>query len=230
MKTSILILAVFFLISQSAFAASVSGKANFSGTPPALPKLDMKADPVCSGAHPDGLASEEVTVNSNGTLKDVFVYVKEGLEGKTFPASKDKITLDQNGCHYSPHVFGAQVNQPVEILNSDATLHNVHGMAKVSKEFNLGMPIKGMKVNRKFDKPEIMVKFKCDVHPWMSAYAGILPHPFFAVTGEDGSFEIKDLPPGKYVLGAWQEKYGTQTQEITVDETGKTDVNFNFAG
>ena len=171
---------------------------------------------------------EDVAVNANGTLKNVFVYVKEGLEGKTFAPKTDKVVMDQKGCRYTPHVLGAQVNQPVEIVNSDSTLHNVHGMPPSSKEFNLGMPIQGMKLTRKFDKPDVMVKFKCDVHPWMNAYAGVLPHPFFAVTGEDGSFEIKNLPAGKYTLEAWHEKYGVQTQEIMVDETGQANAVFKF--
>ena len=229
MKKSACFVITFFFFSHFAFAA-VTGKVSFTGQPPVPKKLDVKADPACSSKHPDGLLSEDVVVNPNGTLKNVFVYVKQGLEGKTFDPPKDKVVLDQQGCAYLPHVFGAQVNQPVEIVNSDSTLHNVHGMPQSSKQFNLGMPIKGMKLTRKFDKPEIMVKFKCDVHPWMTAYAGILPHPFFAVTGEDGRFEIKDLPPGKYVLEAWQEKYGAQTKEITVDETGTASADFSFAG
>lgn len=224
----IIFLFVFTLFCHSVFAASVTGKASFTGTPPAPQKIDMNADPTCAASGATAL-TEDVVINSNGTLKNVFVYVKEGLEGQTFTPSTEKVILDQKGCHYTPHVFGAQVNQPIEILNSDATLHNVHGMPKASKEFNLGMPIQGMKLTRKFDKPEVMVKFKCDVHPWMSAYAGILEHPYFAVTGEDGSFEIPNLPAGNYVLEAWHEKFGTQTQSITVDDTGKT-ADFTFSG
>ena len=223
-----LFLFVAIVFCSPAFAASVTGKATFTGTPPNPAKIDMNADPVCAGSG-STVTSEDVVVNSNGTLKNVFVYVKEGLEGQTFTAPTEKVVMNQQGCHYSPHVFGAQVNQPVEIVNSDATLHNVHGMPKASKEFNLGMPIQGMKVTRKFDKPEVMVKFKCDVHPWMHAYVGVVDHPFFAVTGEDGSFEIKNLPPGQYTLEAWHEKFGTQTQQITVDDSGKV-ADFTFAG
>ncbi len=223
---------VFFtlLFLPAVFAGTVTGKASFTGQAPAPQKIGMDADPTCASLHKEPVYTEDVVVNANGTLKNVFVYVKEGLEGKTFPPPAQPVVMDQKGCHYDPHVFGIQVNQPLEILNSDATLHNVHGMPKESKEFNLGMPIQGMKLNRKFEKPEIMVKFKCDVHPWMSAYAGVLTHPFFSVTNEEGAFEIKDLPAGSYTLEAWHEKYGVQTQQVTVDEAGSQTIDFNFAG
>ncbi len=210
-------LAVLVLIySAYGFAADVTGTVKFSGTAPEREPLSMAADPTCLAAHPDPVLSENVIVNSNGTLRNVFVYVKEGLQEQTAPAPTTPVTLDQKGCQYSPHVFGIQVGQPLEIINSDNTLHNVHSLAEKSKQFNLGMPLQGMKVTKKYESPEIMAKFKCDVHPWMNAYAGVLNHPFFAVTGEDGSFTIKDLPPGSYVLEAWHEQYGTQTQNITV--------------
>ncbi|HXV27876.1 MAG TPA: carboxypeptidase regulatory-like domain-containing protein [bacterium] len=212
------------------FAGTVTGKVSFTGTAPAPQAINMNADPTCAKLHSEPVYTEEVVVNPNGTLKHVFVYVKEGLEGGTYPTPSEAIVMDQKGCHYDPHVFGIQVNQPLTIVNSDATLHNVHGMPKESREFNLGMPIQGMKLNRKFDKPEIMVKFKCDVHPWMSAYAGVLPHPFFSVTDEQGAFEIQDLPAGSYTIEAWHEKYGPQTQQVTVDESGTQTVDFSFAG
>lgn len=235
MKSLKLFLAVWFAFvlsaaASTAHAGTVSGKANFSGTAPAAEELDMNADPTCAGLHSEPVASEDVVVNANGTLKNVFVYVKQGLEGKTFETPAASVKMDQKGCQYHPHVFGVQVNQPVEIINSDSTLHNVHGMPTQSKEFNLGMPIQGMKLTRKFDKPEVMVKFKCDVHPWMSAYAGVLSHPFFGVTNEEGAFEIKDLPAGQYVIEAWHEKFGVQTQNITIDEAGVQSADFAFAG
>jgi len=213
-----------------AHAGTVTGKINITGTASAPEKINMDADPVCAGLHPEPFFSEDVVVNPDKTLQNVFVYVKEGLEGKTFETPKEAVAFDQKGCHYIPHVFGLQVNQPLEVLNSDATLHNVHGQPTKSKEFNLGMPIQGMKVTRKFDQPEVMVKFKCDVHPWMHAYAGVLPHPFFNVSGENGTYEIKNLPAGSYIIEAWHEKYGTQIQNVTVDETGIKTIDFTFAG
>ncbi|MCB9799872.1 MAG: carboxypeptidase regulatory-like domain-containing protein [Candidatus Omnitrophica bacterium] len=213
-----------------AFAGDVTGSVSFTGTAPAQETLNMGADPTCASAHSGPVYSESVVVNDNGTLKNVFVYVKQGLEGQNFPAPKEAVAFDQSGCHYTPHVLGVQVGQPVEIRNSDATLHNVHSLAKNSKEFNLGMPIKGMKLKKTFDKEEVMVKVKCDVHPWMNAYIGVLTHPFYGISGDDGSFMIKGLPAGTYTLEAWHETYGTQTQEVTVGADGSAEVSFSFAG
>lgn len=225
-----LFLIALFLFTTPAFAGTVTGKVNFTGTPPAPQKIDMNADPACASLHTEPMMTEEVVVNPDNTLRNVFVYVKEGLEGKTFEAPKEPAVMDQKGCHYVPHVFGIQAGQTLQIVNSDSTLHNVHGMPTASKEFNLGMPIQGMKLDRKFDKPEVMVKFKCDVHPWMNAYAGVLTHPYFSVSGDGGTFEIKDLPVGSYGVEAWHEKYGTQTQNITVDDAGTATVDFTFTG
>lgn len=226
------LLAVFSLGAFSSgvsHAATISGKAPFEGQAPAAEKLKVDADPNCRLMHPDGLTADSVIVNPNGTLKNVFVYVKEGLAGKTFETPKTPVVFDQKGCQYSPKVFGIQVNQPLEIVNSDSTLHNVHALSTSNPQFNIGMPIQGMKLKKTFAKPEVMVKIKCEVHPWMSAYAGVLEHPFYAVTGDDGSFSLKDLPPGQYVLEAWHEKYGVQTQSVTIQsDTDAPVVSFPY--
>ena len=217
------------LLASSAFAGgTVSGKVIFEGAAPAPETIAMGADPTCLAMHSEPVTSESIVVNANGTLKNVFVYVKEGLEGQTFEAPKDAVQFDQTTCTYKPHVFGVQANQPIEIINSDSTLHNVHCMGEKNKPFNLGMPIKGMKLKKTFTESEVMVKFKCDVHPWMNAYCGVLNHPFFGVTGEDGSFSLKDLPAGNYVIEAWHEKYGTQTQNVTVAEGAAQEIQFTF--
>lgn len=214
---------VLFLSSYSlSHAASVSGKVAFQGTAPAPKTIKADADPKCKMMHPGGMSSDDVIVNPDGTLKNVFVYVKKGLEGKTFETPKTSVVFDQKGCQYTPKVFGIQANQTLEILNSDDTLHNVHSLPKNSPQFNLGMPIKGMKLKKTFTKPEVMVKIKCEVHPWMAAYAGVLDHPFYSVTGDDGSFTIKDLPPGEYVIEAWHEKYGAQEKPVTVTADDQT--------
>lgn len=224
----LLLIMMTMTLSLPAWAATVSGQIQFSGTAPEPVKINMDADPTCSAFHSEPVYAEEVVVNSNGTLKNVFVYVKEGLEGQSFSVPTEAVKLDQQGCHYSPHVFGVQVGQPIEIMNSDSTLHNVHALPTQSKEFNLGMPIKGMKLKKKFDQAEVMVKFKCDVHPWMNAYAGVVNHPYYAVSGDEGNFEIKDLPAGTYTIEAWHEKYGTQTQQVTVEEGASPTLSFTF--
>jgi len=195
---------------------NIMGTVAYTGEQPKLKKLNMDADPVCAGLHAEAVRSETVLVNSNGTLKNVFVYLKEGLEGQTFEAPTEKVVFNQEGCKYDPHVLGVQVGQPIEILNSDATLHNVHALAAENPEFNYGMPFEGMTLPAQFDKAEVAVKVKCDVHPWMKAYIAVVPHPYFSVTGDDGSFDLGELPAGDYTVEAWHEYYGAQTQKVTV--------------
>jgi plastocyanin len=210
-------------------SATVTGKVAFEGTAPTMEKLKMEADAFCKSAHAEPVYSQEVVVNANNTLQWVFVYVKEGVTG-TYPAPTTAVTIDQHGCQYRPHIFGIQAGQPLKIINSDGTLHNIHALPKTNAEFNIGQPFKGMETVKKFDKPEVPLRFKCDVHKWMGAYAGVFTHPFFAVTNDQGTFEIKNLPPGNYVIEAWQEKYGAQTQNVTISGTEGKTVDFNFKG
>ncbi len=217
-----------FLGAQSVWAGSIAGKADFDGTPGENPKINMGADPVCKGLHPSDFFAERVVVNSNHTLKNVFVYIKEGLKEKDFPPPAQPAVLDQKGCWYLPHVQGIQIGQKFEVVNSDPTLHNVHVFAKKNQEFNLGMPLQGMKLDKTFSNPEVMIKMKCDVHPWMNGYIGVLDHPFFAVTDEQGNFKIDNVPPGDYTVEAWHETYGTQTQSVTVGgESAQADFKFS---
>ena len=156
------------------------------------------------------------------------MFFKEGLEGRSFPAATDVLTINQQGCRYTPHVFGMQVGQTLQIVNSDPTLHNIHATPSVNDEFNMGQPIQNMTFERTFDSAEVMVPFKCDVHGWMNAYVGVLDHPYFATTALDGLFDISSLPPGDYIVEAWHEALGTQTQNITVTTGGTTEVSFTF--
>jgi hypothetical protein len=208
--------------------AAIAGQVIFEGTAPPGEPITMDADPICLLVHQEPFYMQEGLVNENGTLRNVFVYVKQGLENQAFEAPKEPVVFDQKGCWYDPHVFGIRVRQPLEILNSDDTLHNVHALPANSTEFNLGMPIKGMKLTKSFSAPEVMVKIKCEVHPWMSAYAGVVNHPFFGVTGTDGAFNLSGLPAGQYVVEAWHEQYGALTPEVTVAAGEKKDIVFSF--
>lgn len=212
-----------------AVAGDVTGKVSFQGDPPKAMRLRMNADPVCLKQHAEPVYGEEVVVNKNGTLKNVLVYVKDGLGGKKFETPKDTVVFNQKSCLYTPHVLGIQVDQELEVKNSDPTLHNVHTLSKVNSPFNIAQPKQGMVFKRKFQKPEVF-KVKCEVHTWMNAYIGVFTHPFYAVTGDDGAFTIKGLPAGEYTVEAWHEKYGAQTMKVKVGATGTQTANFTYQG
>lgn len=215
-----------------AFAgATLKGKITLDGAAPVDKEIKMSADPNCEAAHKGTPAvNDNYTVNADKTIHNVFVWVEgDAIKGKTFPTPTAAVQFDQSGCQYTPKVTGVMVNQPFEILNSDPTLHNVHALPTKSKEFNIGMPTKGMKVPKTFTAAERMVKIKCDVHPWMFAYVAVMDHPFYSATGKTGTFEIKDLPAGKYTVYAWHKKYADTTPvtmeiEVKDGETKTADL------
>ncbi len=209
-------------------AGNINGKIVLEGTAPKNDPIKMNADPVCLREAKGAQAQEFFMVGEAGALQNVFVYVKEGLGDRTFPAPTEPVVLDQKACRYHPHVFGIRVGQPLQVLNSDPTLHNIHALPKGNQEFNTGQPVQGMKFDHTFSAPEIMVPFKCDVHGWMNAYVGVVNHPYFAVSGNDGKFQLKTLPPGSYVIEAWHEKLGTQTQNVTIGQKETKEVTFTF--
>jgi plastocyanin len=208
-----------------ATAGSVTGRISFEGTPPTPSPIKMGSDPYCEKQ--GAAVTETVMVGADGALRNVFVYVKEGLGNVRFPVPATPVVLDQKSCRYVPHVFGVQVGQPVEIVNSDPTLHNIHALAQTNREFNIGQPMPG-KNTHTFSTKEVMVPFKCDVHRWMNAYVGVLDHPFYSVTSDEGRFELKGLPPGTYTIEAWHETLGTQTQSVTIGEKETKDLAFSF--
>jgi plastocyanin len=211
-------------------ASSVSGTVTFAGKPPALKPLSMDADPACAKKHSGPVPNEMLVLGNGSTMGNIMVFVSKGLPaGKTYPAPKTPVVMDQKGCVYVPHVMGIQVGQPYKILNSDGILHNVHTLPKVNKAFNRAMPANLKEVTTQFEREEAIFHTKCDVHPWMSAYVGVFNHPFYSVTGTDGKFTISGLDPGTYEITAWHEKLGTQTASITVAANDKKTQDFKFA-
>ena len=206
---------------------TVKGRVILEGTPSPNAPIQMSADPVCARANEGGVTTEAFLVKDGG-LENVFVYVKTGMEKYGFDAPGDPVKLDQVGCRYTPRVFGVRVGQPLEIANSDPTLHNVHLVAKANDQFNFPQYVKGQTNRKTFDAKEVMVRFQCDVHPWMRSYAGVLDHPYFAVSANGGQFELKNVPAGTYTVEAWHERLGTKTQEITIGEKESRDVTFTF--
>jgi hypothetical protein len=201
---------------DDANAATITGKVSFTGDKPTMRTLDMSANPVCARAHTTPQKSEEAIVNDNGTLRNTFVWIKAGLPDKQWPVPTTTVSLEQDGCMYKPHVIGVMTGQGIEIKNDDATNHNIHPLPKINQEWNESQPPKGDPKVKSFAREEVMIPVKCNVHNWMRAYIGVVSHPFFAVTGEDGSFTIKGLPPGTYTLEAVHEKYGNKDVQITV--------------
>ncbi|HEX6324649.1 MAG TPA: carboxypeptidase regulatory-like domain-containing protein [Vicinamibacterales bacterium] len=212
-----------------ASTGSVAGRVTFSGQAPAPAIVKVDTDPGCT-ANGATVTDETLLVDGAGGVKNAFVYVKTGLEGYAFDAPSEPVIVDQQDCKYEPRVFGARVGQTIEILNSDPTYHNVHAMPRVNGEFNESMPAQGMTMEKTFAAPEIGVPLKCDVHPWMTSYAGIVAHPYFAVTGPDGRFSLPDLPAGTYTLEVWHETLGTRTQQITIAPKQQADAAFTFSG
>ena len=212
-----------------ATAGDIKGVVTLTGAAPKNEPIRMNADPICvKQTASQGAQSQETFVVNGDKLANVFVYVKDGLGSYSYDPPSGTATLDQRGCRYTPHVFGVRVGQQIEIVNSDPTLHNIHAIPKANPEFNTGQPIQGMKMNHTFKAKEVMVPFKCDVHGWMNAYVGVLDHPYFAVSKEDGSFEFKGLPPGTYTIEAWHEKLGATTQSVTIGAKESKDVSFTF--
>jgi plastocyanin len=207
----------------------VSGTVHFTGTAPNNPTVDMSEEPICKAKYTGNPVDSQYVV-SNGGLGNAFVYVKSGLPaGATYAPPATPAVIDQRGCEYHPRVFGMQVGQKLEIRNDDALLHNIKAVPHTNRGFNISQPSAGMATTRTFDKEEVMVPFQCNVHSWMQAHAGVLSHPFYAVSSPDGKFTIKGLPPGTYTIEAWHEKLGTQTGTVTVGagETKTTDFTFS---
>jgi plastocyanin len=208
-------------------AGRISGRVVIQGAVPENSRVSVASVPACARAHPDGVQLE-TSLAENGGLNNVFVYVKNGLGNYYFDTPAEAVKLDQQGCRYTPHVFGARAGQPIHISNSDATPHNVSAAASANQGFNFAQPIQGLVTTKTFTAPEVMVRFKCDIHPWMTAYGGILDHPYFAVTANGGQFELAGVPAGTYTVEAWHEKLGTQTGNVTLADNGSQQMTFTF--
>ena len=197
---------------------SITGTITFEGKAPKMKPLKVDADPICVANNEIAPKKEWLILDENKGVKNVLVFITEGLNIDYSPP-EEPMVIDQKGCIYSPHVVGIMAGQQLDILNNDGTLHNIHALPKVNKEFNKAQPRSKKKLSVKFEKPEAPFKVKCDVHPWMGAYIGVFDHPCFSVSGDDGTYIISDLKPGEYVIEAWHEKLGSQTANVTVSDS-----------
>ena len=206
-----------------ATAATVSGTVKFEGVAPKPAKIDMSQDPNCQG----GNVAENVVV-SDGHLQNVFIYIKDGLGNRTFDAPKDTVTLSQSGCRYHPHVLGVMAGQTIKIVNDDPTTHNIHPTPKDNREWNESQAPKAAALEKSFAREEVMLPVKCNQHPWMRMFVNVVKNPFYAVTGPDGKFEIKGLPPGDYTLAFVHEKLGEHDQKLTLAAKDAKTVDATF--
>lgn len=222
--------AVSYFKVDPATAATITGTIRYTGKKPERKLIDMSEDPACVEAHHGKAYDESLVVGSKGALANAFIYIKKGLEGKTFAVPATSVVIDQRGCWFRPRIVGIQTGQTLEVVNSDPVTHNIHPMAEINREWNHSQGPGDPPMSRKFLKPEIMIPVKCNIHSWMHAYIGVVDNPYFAVSSDDGTFAIKNLPPGTYTIGVWQEKLGTQEQQLTVAPHQDAVADFTFKG
>lgn len=215
---------------DAATAGIVRGRVTLNGRAPAPTRLPIDEDVTCAQLNPQGLSSEEFAVGRRGELANAFVYVKRGLEGKTFapPPKTETVAIDQRRCRFAPHVFGIRQGQTLRVVNSDPLTHNIHPQPKNNREWNQSQEEGAVALERRFMFPELMIRIKCNVHPWMRAYVNVMEHPYFAVTGADGAFEIASLPPGDYVIEALHEKAPPSEQSVRVAPSSQSAIDFSL--
>ena len=211
----------------SAAAAAIKGVVKFEGIPPKAKPISMAADPSCAKQHPGPVLAAEVVTGSGGGLQSALVFIAEGLGDRTFDPPKEPLVISQKGCLYEPHVMAVQANQPFEVVNDDPVAHNIHPTPANNREWNKA-ELPGAKVEEAFAREEIAIPVKCNIHPWMRGYIAVLRNPYFALTKQDGSFDLPNLPPGTYTIKAWHEKLGTVTQTVTIGPNQTKEINFVF--
>ncbi|HEV2289115.1 MAG TPA: carboxypeptidase regulatory-like domain-containing protein [Candidatus Acidoferrales bacterium] len=207
---------------------SISGKILFQGERPKLEIIKMSNDPICESEQKGQVYAQDGEVNENGTLPNAFVYIKDGFGTRKFTPPVNSVDLTQSGCMYQPHVVGIMAGQPLQVLTLDPTTHNIHVTAKTNRSWNVSQQPGSPSVIRRFTDPEVMIPVHCNVHPWMKAYIGVMENPFFEVTGKDGTFDLKNIPPGEYTLAVWTATFGTQEKRVVVRAALTSTADFTF--
>jgi len=211
-----------------ATTGAISGEVRFEGAPPPMQTLTFGGFAECAAAHRGSVPVGDVLVQ-NGKLQNAFVWLKDGLGDRVFAIPGEPVVVDQVGCLYQPRVAGVQVGQLVKFTNDDPLLHNVHGTPKASPPWNVSLARKGAEREIRIAKPEVMISVRCDLHPWMQGWLGAVDHPYFAVTGPDGGFMLRDVPPGTYTVAAWHERFGVREARVTLEAKGAATASFTFA-
>ncbi len=214
---------------------TVRGKVKFVGTKLPRKPVDLSTDAHCAKAAAEPPLSEAYVWGDDDTLQNVLVYVVSGIDPKALTAlpAPGPVTLDQIACRFVPHVLAVRMDQPVIVRNGDDTLHNIRTLPNANTAMNLGQPTQGHRHTVRFSKPELGLLVKCDVHPWMNAVVHVMEHPFFAVTAQAGTFEIRGLPPGQYELASWHELRAfvsdQQRYSFTVTAGQTTEITVTFS-
>ena len=206
-------------------SGSITGKVTYTGTPPKMKPIDMSKEPSCAKQHATPVTTENVVTGPGNSLEWVVVFISAGDQASGGPSQAAR--YDQKGCQYTPHVLPLEADQQLQIYNDDQTSHNIHPLAKINQEWNKSQPPGSPPIDTKWEKPEF-IPVKCNIHPWMHGYFVVLKTGHYSVSGADGSFEIKGLPAGKYTVTAWQEQYGTKTQDVTISGSETKTANFVF--
>jgi plastocyanin len=212
---------------EANLTGSVVGRVRLEGLKPEPARTNMSSDPTCAKQHPGAVIAEDFVVGSEGALENVVVFISDGMNGKSFDVPAEAAVIEQKGCVYKPHVVAMRADQKLRIVNSDNTLHNIHPVPTNNREWNKAQPA-GSTMEETFAREEIAIPVKCNVHPWMRSYIAVFKHPYFAVTGKGGSFDLRNLPPGEYTVKAWHEKLGMMPQKITVAAGEAKKVEFVF--
>jgi hypothetical protein len=189
--------------------------------------IDMSSDPACVSANKSRIYDDSLIVGGFNQVSNAFIYIKSGLDGKLFQPPSTPVTIDQRGCWFHPRIIGLQTGQELDIVNSDPVTHNIHPLAHLNHEWNHSQESGDPPMKRRFLKPEI-IPVKCNIHSWMHAYLAVVDSPYFAVSGQDGKFNLPNLPPGSYAVALWHEKLGTQEQQVIVPPNGNVTVSFNL--
>ncbi len=209
-------------------AGTITGRVLFAGKKPPPKKVDMDQAPECEKLHRSVVFDQAIVAGRDGALANAFVYIKRGLEDKKFEPPANPVVIDQSGCWFNPRILGIGVGQTLKVTNSDPLTHNIHPLAQVNRDWNQSQPPGAEPFTRRFAQPEVVIRVKCNIHSWMHAWIGVVAHPYFAVTGADGAFQLREVPPGAYTIEVWQEELGRQEQQVTLTPSGKSELVFRF--
>ncbi|MBV8476748.1 MAG: carboxypeptidase regulatory-like domain-containing protein [Acidobacteria bacterium] len=212
---------------STASGNSIAGTIRLQGPVPKTSPIAMRSDPTCAQEHPQPVRAEDIVGGAGGTLENVIVFVAQGMAERPYDVPQAAALMQQKGCMYEPHVLAMRAGQTLRVVNADKTTHNIHPMPANNREWNKAQ-LPGQPIEEKFSREEIAIPVKCNIHPWMHSYIAVFKHPYFTVTGKDGSFALSHLPPGEYTIEAWHEKLGTMTQQVKIAPGENKKIDFTF--